>query len=180
MAHTTNIVPSQIFIERAERPGIAPAVCIHSGVLSPAHASPSAATAGSAERSFTHADRSTVGPPAYLPSGATLGLALLPLSTAPLSAAPPSAAAVGSAAPYFARANQYMAGPLAYPSSGSAPGLAFAPLSATPPSCAFAPLSATVPWFAHAGTSAPTMFQGDIMSGNAFAHVHSPPGPSST
>ena len=64
------------------------------GVHSPAHMSPSAAVAGSAVPSFTHADRSTAYPLAYPPSGAAPGYAFSLLSTAPLgyALAPPSAA----------------------------------------------------------------------------------------
>ena len=154
-------------------------------VDSPAHASPSAAVAGTAVRSFTCVDRSTPGPLAHPPLSAAPGLAFLPLSVAPprhASAARtfPSAAVAGSAALSFSRADRSTADPLAHPPSGAAPELAFSPLSAAPPGYAFARPSAAVPRFAYAVPSAQTGFRAEIMRGNAFAHAHSPPEPHST
>jgi len=107
---------------------------------------------------------------------------LPPLFTRALSPAraSPSAAVVGSTALFFTCANPSMVGPVAYPPSGAAPGLVFSPYSAAPPGYTFAPSSTAVLWFAHAGTPAQTMFQAEIMPGNAFAHAHFPPGHPST
>jgi len=53
-----------------------------SSMLSPICMSPSTAIVGSAECSFTCADQSTTGPPAYLSLGTVLGFVFAPLSTA--------------------------------------------------------------------------------------------------
>jgi len=154
-------------------------------VDTPAHASPSAAVAGTAARSFTCVDRSTPGPLTHPPSSAALGLAFLPLSVAlprHASTAPafPSAAVAGSAALSFSWADQSMVDPLTHPPSGTVPELAFSPLSAALPGYVFAPPSTTVLRFAYAVPSAQTGFRVEIMRGNVFAHMHSPPGPHST
>jgi len=178
--------PDAVSVAANERScAVVPAPPPFTRVDSPARASPSAAVAGTAARSFTRADQSTPGPLAHPPSSAAPGLAFSPLSVAPpghasAARAFPSAAVAGSAALSFSRADQSTADPLAHPPSGAAPELAFSPLSAAPPGYAFARPSAAVPRFAYAVPSAQTGFRAEIMRGNAFAHTHSPPEPHST
>ena len=77
--------------------------------LAPARATPSAAAAGSAEGSFTRANRSTAVVFAYPPSSVVPGLALSPFPAAlqghafapPSSAVPESAYVGGSAQTFF-------------------------------------------------------------------------------
>ena len=91
-------------------------------VLSPAHATPSAAAAGSAEGPFTHMNRSTAVPLAYPPSSVAPGLALPPFPAAlrghafaPPSAAVPGFTYAGTSAPTFFRAEITPGNALAHP-----------------------------------------------------------------
>ena len=92
--------------------------------------------------------------------------------------ATPSAAAAGPAEGSFTCANRSTASPLAYLPSSVVPGLAFSPFPDALQECAFAPHSTTVPEFAYAGTRVQTYFRADITPGNALAHTHFTPGPS--
>ena len=92
--------------------------------------------------------------------------------------ATPSAAAASSAEGSFTHVNRSTAVPLAYPPSSIVPGLAFSPFPAALQGHTFTPLSATIPQFAYAGTSAQALFWAEITPGNAHAHVHFTPGPS--
>jgi len=168
--------------ERSQVPALPPP---GTGVLSPARASPSAAAASSAARSFTRADRSTTNPLVHLASGRVPGLAFSRFPAAPPGVhsparASPSAAAVGSAAPSFTRADRSTAYPLAYLPSGAAPGYAFSLLSAAPLGYALAPPSAAFPELGYTGNNSQTSFRAEIMPGNAPAHTHFFPGSHST
>ena len=92
--------------------------------------------------------------------------------------ATPSAAAASSAEGSFTHANRSTAVPLASPPSSVVPGLAFSRFPAALQGHTFAPLSATVPRFAYAWMSARALFRAEIMPGNAHAHAHFTPGPS--
>jgi len=131
------------------------------GERSGKRAKPDAVSAAANDRA-----RATVPPPP--PSAAALSPAR----------ASPSAAAVGSAEGSITHANPSTGGPLTYLPSSTVPGLAFSTFPAAWPGSTFAPPSAASLGLTYAGTNAQVFFQAEITPGNAFAHPHFTPGPS--
>ena len=109
---------------------------------------------------------------ATAPIAAPSQAAVLAPARASLSAAP-----VGSAARPFTHVSQSAAVP-PYPPSSAAPGLALSRLSAASAGPASASSFTTVPRSAYAEIPTPEHFRGEIVPGNALAHAHFPPGPS--
>ena len=84
----------------------------------------------------------------------------------------PSAVAASSAEGSFTCANQSMAVIFAYLPSSVVPGLALLLFPATLQGHVFVPPSSTIPESAYIRGSAQTFFQGEIMPGNAVAHLY--------
>jgi len=147
-------------------------------VLAPAHASPSAAVAGSAACYSTHGNPSAVVPFAFLPPSTVPGLTFTPLSaTLPGHVfASPSAAAAGSTVCYSTRGSPSTAVLFAFLPLSAVPGDVFASFSTASSGHTFAPPSAAGPGPRYAGVTAKSIFQVELMPGNAPACSDLTPG----